>query len=361
VLAACNNTARITCAKVTNISFHTCHVIIHYLITGLYQSLEPIGDTDAEKCLYEFETAVDVHRSAMFVNLPSLRDLACRELIKICDNMDLQSIVLAMEELKVSLDDFPQLAAYIKAREMHAKERLAKKEADAPISNLHNKPSSHQFYNLPKRPHPSIQKQAEDARMRIRRRPEEQPRILNDRSYALKKYLAIDPQTTKKAPTDRLVPQTASAEAEKAGSEENLQQKREISANERLWPSTGSIQHEIPIGANEFVYNKRLPPRWCCKRANRAVPSRDEPCKCKDLYKDVYRLPPMEDTAAASTNDPKPVLPPAVKAVSNDWDVPGYMDESEKSDYSRTLGNSWHNLADKETSDAPEEYGMRGY
>lgn len=60
-----------------------------------------------------------MHRSATNVNLPSLRDLACVELAKNSVNMSLKSIFRAMGGLKVKLDDFPALAAYIKTGEMH--------------------------------------------------------------------------------------------------------------------------------------------------------------------------------------------------------------------------------------------------
>jgi hypothetical protein len=172
------------------------------------------------------------------------------------------------------------------------------------------------------------------------------------------------PQTTKKGLTDRLTPEAASAEDEKVESEKKPQQKREISDEEGFRTDMGSIGHEIPREAmrtNELVFKKRQPLRRERKRDNRARPSRDKCYKCKDLYKNVCQLPPHGYTSAASTDRPKPVLSPAVKVVSDDWDDQGSTDESEDSDDSEALVNSWHSPDDKDTSDAPEDDGSLGY
>ncbi|CAJ0550264.1 Ff.00g101940.m01.CDS01 [Fusarium sp. VM40] len=149
-----NNNALTTCPELMGISFKTFHVLYHYLNTGQYQSLKPLGATDADRWLHGFETALDVHRFATNINLPSLRDLACVELAKNSNNMNQESIFRAMGELKVTLADFPTLAACIKTREMYAKKQQARQEANTALS-------THQS------PDPRVQKALEDAKRRV--------------------------------------------------------------------------------------------------------------------------------------------------------------------------------------------------
>ncbi|KAH7241510.1 hypothetical protein BKA59DRAFT_456103 [Fusarium tricinctum] len=310
------------CLEPMSISFNTFHVIYHYLYTGQYQSLKPMGGTDADRWLHGFETAIDVHRSATNLNLPSLRNLAYVELARNSVKMSLESIFRAMGELKVKLDDFPALAAYIKAREMHPKEQQARQEADVALSTHHNRLSSHQFYNHLTRSHPRVQKEFDDARRReIEKEFEfEEHRNHMERLDAAKKCFADHPMKLTSAALDRLAAKRASAKAEKSGSEEKPQQTGKTS---------DGVYSLSPTGPHDFT------------AVNTTKPS-------------------TEDTPAADTDGPYPEPLPDGKVVSGDWEIVSPTDVPEEEDDDlRTLAISWLKTPNKKKSDASKDNNMR--
>jgi hypothetical protein len=259
--------------------------------------------------LHGFETAIDVHRSATNLNLPSLRDLAYVELARNSVKMSLESVFRAMGELKVKLDDFPALAAYIKAREMHPKEQQARQEADVALSTHHNRLSSHQFYNHLTRSHPRVQKEFDDARRReIEKEFEfEEHRNHMERLDAAKKCFADHPMKLTSA-------------AEKSGSEEKPQQTGKTS---------DGVYSLSPTGPHDFT------------AVNTTKPS-------------------TEDTPAADTDGPYPEPLPDGKVVSGDWEIVSPTDVPEEEDDDlRTLAISWLKTPNKKKSDASKDNNMR--
>lgn len=346
-----NNNALTTCPELMGISFKTFHVLYHYLNTGQYQSLKPLGATDADRWLHGFETALDVHRFATNVNLPSLRDLACLELINNSDNMGLESIFRAMGGSKVTLADFPALAAYIKIREMDPKEQQDRQGAGGVLS-------THQFFD------PRVQKELEDARRReIEEFEFKEHRNHLERLDAAMRCFADNPMKLTTAALDRLATTRAFAEAGKAGSEEKLQQTGETSDKERSWAITG----EVPRTSSR---NKRQPLQGR-ELYDRAVQARNASSRGGDLNKGVYQLPPTrphdftaanttksstEDTPVADTNGPHPVAPRDVNTMSNDWDILSPTEVSEEEDFDlRSLAISCLNASNKRKSDASKD------
>ncbi|KAM0201876.1 hypothetical protein ACHAPA_011005 [Fusarium lateritium] len=302
-------------------------------------SLNPLGITDAEKWLDDFETAVNVYRCAMAVDLPSLGNLAYQELIAICKNLSLPSISQTMEKLRVRLDEIPGLISYLRMRVMSESGRLVKMESDALPSDPHSKSSSHQIMNLPIRPHSRIQKGTEDPRVRDRKRSKAQTRIKKEKNDALMmRYLEENTQSPRDSPTDRLTTETdsAEAEAEEARSVEKSQQEEETSAEEIFWTSRDGTQCVLsqnpmpPTGNNDFI-----------------TVSPTEP--------------PSEGSLAAGSDSPEHLWPPVLKIVSDDWDVLKSPDGSENSDDSRTLSFQWSDLTDEEESNQAWAEGMRLY
>jgi hypothetical protein len=279
-----------------SIPFNTFHVIYHYLYTGQYQGLKPTGGIDADWWLHGFETAIDVYRSATNLSLPSLRDLAYVELARNSSKMSLESIFRDMGGLKVKLDDFPALAAYIEAREMHLKEQQAGKEADVALSTHQNRPSSHQFYNYPTRHYPRYQKELDDARRRkIEKKFEfEEHRNHMEKPDAAKKCFTDHPMKLNTAALDRLAAKRASAKAEKAGREEKPQQTGETS---------DGVYRLSPTGPHDFT------------AVNTTKSS-------------------TEDTPTADTDGPYPEPLPDGKVVSDDWKIvsPTDVPEEEEDD-----------------------------
>ncbi|KIL88719.1 hypothetical protein FAVG1_07967 [Fusarium avenaceum] len=346
-----NNNTLTACPELMGISFNTFNVIYHYLNTGRYQCLKPLGGTDADRWLHGFETALDVHRSATNINLPSLRDLACVELAKISTNMSLESIFRAMGELKVTLADFPTLATCIKTREMHAKEQRSRQEANTALS-------THQP------PDPRVQRALEDAKRReIEKFEFKEHRNHMERLGAAMGCFADNPMKLTTAASDRLATTRAFAEAGKAGSEEKLQQTGETSDKERTW----AITDEAPLISSR----KTRQPLQGRERDDRAVQSRNASSRGGDLSQSVYQLPPTrshnftavnttksstEDTPVADTDGPHPVAPRDENTVSDDWDILSPTEVSEEEDFDlRSLAISRLNASNKRKSDTAKD------
>ncbi|KAH6959647.1 hypothetical protein BKA56DRAFT_637537 [Ilyonectria sp. MPI-CAGE-AT-0026] len=99
-----------------DIAYDTGHVLIHFLATSNYQCLKPQGDTITERYASEFATAIRVYVAAQSFQLPSLRDLARREMIRLGDRLSLPSLINIMEESRLSLSTLPGIAAYVESR-----------------------------------------------------------------------------------------------------------------------------------------------------------------------------------------------------------------------------------------------------
>ncbi|EEU34833.1 uncharacterized protein NECHADRAFT_102248 [Fusarium vanettenii 77-13-4] len=99
-----------------DIGYDTGHVLIHFLATGRYQCLKPQGDNSTKRYTSEFTTALRVYAAAQTFELPSLRDLARREMIDLGDRLSLPSLINIMEESNLSMGTLPGIAAYVESR-----------------------------------------------------------------------------------------------------------------------------------------------------------------------------------------------------------------------------------------------------
>ncbi|CAG1972939.1 unnamed protein product [Fusarium graminearum] len=102
--------------RLNDVTFSTGHVIIHFLITGTYQCLKPYQDSDAERNVFEFTTALDVYVAAHSYDLPGLRKLARQEIVKLGNRLDLPTFVDAVDNAKLAFDNFPAIGVYAEWR-----------------------------------------------------------------------------------------------------------------------------------------------------------------------------------------------------------------------------------------------------
>lgn len=126
------------------------HVIVHFLLTGTYQSLR-LWRVDREwGRAQEFRTAICVYAAAMDKKMPELRDLARQQIAKLGEQINLLSIITVIEGGRpVSNSLFrtfhPGIAEYLRfkvqsfvqnATEVEAKDMLAKLEAPNTIGKI---------------------------------------------------------------------------------------------------------------------------------------------------------------------------------------------------------------------------------
>ncbi|UPL04233.1 hypothetical protein LCI18_015167 [Fusarium solani-melongenae] len=117
-------------------SSKTGHVLIHFLISGVYQCLRPQGDSLEERRVSEFKTALDVYAAAESLQLPRLRDLARQEITRLGDNLTLPSIISAIEDSGRSLKTLPGVVAYVESRILSFSEEATPEGVDEMLAEL---------------------------------------------------------------------------------------------------------------------------------------------------------------------------------------------------------------------------------
>ncbi|EXM14611.1 hypothetical protein FOTG_17000 [Fusarium oxysporum f. sp. vasinfectum 25433] len=119
-----------------DIDYNTGHVLIHFMATGRYQCLKPQGETIMISYASEFTTALRVYAAAQSFQLPSLRDLARREIIALGDRLSLPSVVDIMEESSLSLSTLPGIAAYVESRILAFAENITYPTSEKVLSEI---------------------------------------------------------------------------------------------------------------------------------------------------------------------------------------------------------------------------------
>jgi hypothetical protein len=119
-----------------DIAYDTGHVLIHFIATGNYQCLKPQGDTTAKRYASEFATALRAYVAAESLQLPSLRDLARREMIRLGDKLSLPSLIDIMEESSLSLSTLPGIAAYVESRILAFAENVTHPTSEKVLSEI---------------------------------------------------------------------------------------------------------------------------------------------------------------------------------------------------------------------------------
>ncbi|RTE70633.1 hypothetical protein BHE90_014959 [Fusarium euwallaceae] len=119
-----------------DIAYDTGHVLIHFLVTGRYQCLKPHGDTSTKRYTPEFTTALRVYAAAQSFQLPSLRDLARREMIDLGDRLSLPSLINIMEESSLSMSTLPGIAAYVESRILAFAENITRPTSEKVLAEI---------------------------------------------------------------------------------------------------------------------------------------------------------------------------------------------------------------------------------
>ncbi|KAI8670015.1 hypothetical protein NCS56_00805300 [Fusarium sp. Ph1] len=123
-------------AHLTDITSATGHVLLHFLVCGVYQCLRPEGDSLEKRRASEFKTALDVYIAADSLQLPRLRDLARREITRVGDTLSLPSIISAIEDSDVSFKTLPGVIAYVESRILSFGEEATPAAIDSMLSEL---------------------------------------------------------------------------------------------------------------------------------------------------------------------------------------------------------------------------------
>lgn len=99
-----------------NVTLDIGHILVHFLITGRYQCLEPKQATTCEMNASEFTTALRVYSEAQEFNLPLLGDLAAAEIRRLGEELSLPHIIDIMEGEKENPFQTPWIALYVESR-----------------------------------------------------------------------------------------------------------------------------------------------------------------------------------------------------------------------------------------------------
>ncbi|KAG5753672.1 hypothetical protein H9Q70_003686 [Fusarium xylarioides] len=92
------------------------HVIIHYLVTGTYQCLQPQEKEHNKKISAELASAIRVYIATGILGLPRLREMARAEIVNLGDQLSLPVLITVMEEAALPFDENPAIATYIESR-----------------------------------------------------------------------------------------------------------------------------------------------------------------------------------------------------------------------------------------------------
>ncbi|KAF4984804.1 hypothetical protein FZEAL_95 [Fusarium zealandicum] len=115
-----------------DITSNTGHVLIHFLTTGTYQCLKPLGNTVAEKYASEFTTATRVYVAAESYQLPTLRHLARLEIVALGNKLSLSDLIDIIVRWDMSLATLPGILAYMEARMLP----LCRSTTHAPLDKI---------------------------------------------------------------------------------------------------------------------------------------------------------------------------------------------------------------------------------
>ncbi|KAL2683250.1 hypothetical protein Neosp_007718 [[Neocosmospora] mangrovei] len=123
-------------ARFNHITSATGHVLLHFLVCGVYQCLRPEGDTLEKRRASEFKTALDVYLAADSLQLPRLRDLARREIARVGDTLSLPSIMSAFEDSDMSSNMPLGVTEYLESRIFSFGEEATPAVIDSMLSEL---------------------------------------------------------------------------------------------------------------------------------------------------------------------------------------------------------------------------------
>ncbi|KAF5541850.1 hypothetical protein FMEXI_7774 [Fusarium mexicanum] len=102
--------------RLDDITFDAGHVIIHYLVTGTYECLQPLEEKQDERISAELATAIRVYVATGILSLPRLREMTRAEIVRLGDHLSLPVLIAVMEEAALTFDENPAIATYIESR-----------------------------------------------------------------------------------------------------------------------------------------------------------------------------------------------------------------------------------------------------
>ncbi|KAF5705914.1 hypothetical protein FMUND_11890 [Fusarium mundagurra] len=92
------------------------HVIIHYLVTGTYQCLQPQEKEHEKQVSAELATAIRVYVATGILGMPRLREMTRAEIVRLGDQLSLPVLITVMEEAALPFDENLAIATYIESR-----------------------------------------------------------------------------------------------------------------------------------------------------------------------------------------------------------------------------------------------------
>lgn len=99
-----------------DVSLDAGHVLVHYLVTGEHQCLEPPVESPAEKNAAEFVTALRVYKASQSFELSQLTDIAEMEIWCLGDQLSLPTVISLMEEASPSPINMVAWGLYLETR-----------------------------------------------------------------------------------------------------------------------------------------------------------------------------------------------------------------------------------------------------
>ncbi|KAF5589870.1 hypothetical protein FPANT_6203 [Fusarium pseudoanthophilum] len=96
-----------------NIGNDTAHVIIHFFYTKQYNCIKPWGIYGDTAKGYELKVSHSVIEAARKMKLPALADLAKRQYMRVCREMDFFNLVAISGKMYIDTKNFPELEQHI--------------------------------------------------------------------------------------------------------------------------------------------------------------------------------------------------------------------------------------------------------
>ncbi|KAM0319481.1 hypothetical protein ACHAPQ_010305 [Fusarium lateritium] len=93
----------------------TGHVILHFMYSERYQSLEPSDCSEAETAIYLLKLAFKVHAASLSLNLETLQAITENEILKLSDELSFPLVLDVIERSQISFATFPKLAEYLQS------------------------------------------------------------------------------------------------------------------------------------------------------------------------------------------------------------------------------------------------------
>ncbi|KAF5019964.1 hypothetical protein F66182_8023 [Fusarium sp. NRRL 66182] len=122
--------------SLSEIAVDAGHVLVHFLITSTYQCLDPQEETLERKHASELATALRVYNASELLRLPSLRDLARAEIVRLGDKLGLPAVIKVMEDSGLAFDALPAINAYIESRILSFAANASQDSADKMLLEL---------------------------------------------------------------------------------------------------------------------------------------------------------------------------------------------------------------------------------